>query len=189
MKYSILFLNWDPDHKLCEIIKESLHSIISNSIGYDYELIILDRLHLRAEINRGFKVARGEYMIVISNDVIIKNKWLDFMAVPGTITSWRATKSSWIPDQLTDELDCSCFCVPKSVWEKVGDWDENFGDRYGYDDNDYLYRATKLDVPLLEVGVKLEHITSSTFNQYRPDKNSDMGINHDYILRKHGFRK
>lgn len=187
MKYTILLLNYDPEHKMCDMIKNCLHSIVSHSIGHDYEIIVLDRKGLQKEINRGFKQARGQYVILTANDVMIENNWLDHFAVPGHITSFHASTSNWNPEKMTNELDFSCICFPKEVLEKVGEYDENFDGGYGYCDNDYLYRASMLGIPFLQVPVKVKHLMSKTFENYK-DLGKDekgMGKNHDYILRKH----
>lgn len=187
MKYSILFLNYDPEHKLCETIKTCLHSVVSNSTGHDYEIIVLDRKGVHEEINRGFRQARGEYLVILSNDVVIKNNWLDHLGVPDTITSWRASVASFDKKYPWNELDCSLVCIPRSVQEKVGFWDTNFAGGYGYDDNDYLYRASKLGIPMKQVPVEIEHKTSMTYNAYNLRHQAGMDKNKAYLYKKHNL--
>lgn len=183
MKYSILFLHWDPENKLSDMTKDSLYSIIQNSHGHDYEILILDRPGVLLEINRGFRQARGEYLIIFSNDVIIKNRWLDYIAVPDTITSWHASQNEFGHD----ELDCSCVCIPRTVQEKVGLWDENFAGSYGYDDCDYLYRARQLGIPLKEVPVQLTHQGGTTFATYGGRTKEGVEWNRNYFIQKHNL--
>ncbi len=184
MKYSILYLNYDPEHKLCDMVKNSIHSIICNSVGHDYELIILDRKGLNEEMNRGFLQARGDYIIMCANDVYLEdNKWLDKIAIPGTITGWHSADGEFYKDA----VDFSAlFCIPRDVREKVGLIDTNFTG-YGYNDDDYFFRAKKLGIPFIVTPIRLTHLQMQTFKAYNEDTASDLKRNREYFLKKHNL--
>lgn len=182
MKFSILFRNFDPEHKVCDLAKESLHSIVSNSTGHDYEIIVLDRPGISEDFNRGLKQARGEYIVVIANDCIIQDgHWLDNFPVPRTITGWRASSGEFNKDIVDFS---AAFCMPKAVAEQIGEFDTGFVG-YGYEDDDYFYRAKKLGIPFLVVPLKLTHHESSTFKAYERDMNADLIKNREYFYKKH----
>lgn len=186
MKYSILFLNYDPEEKLSDISKENLYRIVKNSRGQDYEIMVLDRPGVNKDLNRGFRESRGDYIVIFSNDIVLDDpNWLNVLAVPDTITSFKSTVSKWDNEMLRPELDASMSCYPRSVWNKVGEWDEDFDGGYGYADNDFFYRAWLAEVPLQEVSIKLTHLTSATYNAYNMKGEAGIGFNHDLILKKH----
>jgi glycosyltransferase involved in cell wall biosynthesis len=169
------------------MIKESLHSLISHSVGEDYELMIMDRIGVLAEINRGFRESRGDYIVFFSNDLILEGPWLDRLAIPNTITSFLETVSSFDSEHRWKELDASLLCVPRNIFEQIGEWDLAFEGGYGYADNDFLYRARALNIPLQAVPIKVRHLTSQTYEKY-PELGKNevgMGRNHDYLLKKH----
>lgn len=182
MKFTILFRHFDPEHKVCELAKESLHAIVSNSIGHGYEIIVLDREGIAEDFNRGLKQARGEYIVVVANDCIIQDRhWLDNLPVPNTITGWRASSGEFNKDIVDFS---AAFCMPKEVADKIGEFDTNFKG-YGYEDDDYFYRAKQLGIPFLVVPLKLVHHESSTFKAYDRDMNADLIRNREYFYKKH----
>lgn len=182
MKFTILFRHFDPEHKMCDLAMGSLHSVVSNSTGHDYELIVLDRPGIAADFNRGLAQARGEYIVVVANDCIIEDpKWLDKFPVPGTITGWRYSSGEFNKGIVDFS---AAFCMPKEVADRIGEFDTGFVG-YGYEDDDYFYRAKKLDIPFLEVPVKLKHHESSTFKIYERDMNADLVRNREYFYKKH----
>lgn len=182
MKYSILLRHFDPDHKLCEMAKECMHSIISNSTGEDYEIIVLDRPGIAGDFNRGFAQARGEYIVVVANDCIIQDPdWLKKFPIPGTITGWRESSGEFNKDIVDFS---AAFCIPREVWARIGDFDTGF-EGYGYEDDDFFYRAKQLGIPFQVVPVKLVHNESATFKAYNRDMNADLIKNRAYFYQKH----
>lgn len=54
------------------------------------------------------------------------------------------------------------FCLPRSVYEKIGGFDERFEGAY-YEDNEYLDRLAKNNIPVERVeGVLVDHIGGVT---------------------------
>lgn len=181
MKYSILFLNYDPDDKLAEMTKDTLYRVVKNSRGQDYELIILDRKGIETDQNRGLAQARGEYIVFVCNDMVLDDpQWLQKLAVPDQITSWRSSVSHWG----FHEIDCSLFCIPRPVFEKVGYFDTAYQGNYGYSDNDYLMRAHRLGIPLVGVPIDARHLEMQTFKQYPLDGGNSTSVNKEYFKKK-----
>lgn len=156
-------MNYDPDDKLSEMTKDTLYRIIKNSRGQDYELIILDRKGVETDQNRGLQTARGDFIVFVCNDMVLNDPtWLQKLAVPGVITSWRSSVSHWG----FKEVDASLWCIPREVYEKVGLFDEQYMGSYGYSDNDYLMRAHLAGIELRGVDIQAEHLVRKTFSVY-----------------------
>lgn len=185
MKYTIFFLYYDPEEKLAEMTKDSLYSVIRNSIDRDYEIIVLDRKGLYQEFNRGSKIARGEYYIFYANDVIMQDpNWLEKLCIPNTITgAWET-----IGPTGDKEVDGSVFCVPRDIWDKVGDWDESFVG-YGWSDQDYLQRARDLSIPLAGGNIKMKHLENQTYKAYGLNIKEEVEANKERFYKKHPHAK
>lgn len=182
MKFTILFRHFDPEHKLCDLAMKSMHSIISNSTGHDYEIIVLDRKGIAADFNRGIEQARGDYIVIIANDCIIEDpQWLDKFPVQDTITGWKESSGEF--NQGIVDFSAA-FCMPRNIAYRIGDFDTGF-EGYGYEDDDYFFRARKLGIPFQVVPVKLYHLESSTFKAYERDMNVDLIRNREYFYKKH----
>lgn len=183
MKYSILFFCWDPEQKLINMTKDSLMSIVTNSRGMEYELFIMDRPGLYAEMNRGARISNGEYIIHFFNDILLEDpEWLSKMAIPDTVTGAHDT----IGPSGEPEVDGSPLCIPRNVWDTVGDWDESFKG-YGWSDQDYLYRVRKEGFALKGAGLKRTHLENQTNLAYNLRHDEDMERNKKYFLAKHGL--
>lgn len=183
MKYTILFFCFDPERKLTEITKGSLMSIIENSGGRDYDIRIMDHPGFIKEVNRGFNTSTSDYTILYSNDVFLRDPdWLEKMTIPDTVTGVVDT----VGPTGEPEVDGPILCIPKNVWNAVGDWDENFKG-YGWADQDYYYRVRKAGFSLRGADVKILHLESQTYNAYDLRTQEDMEANKQYFLKKHNL--
>lgn len=185
MKYTIFFLYWDPENKLGDMTRDSLYSIVKNSKGRDYEIIVLDRKGLYEEFNRGATIGHGDYFIQFANDVILDDPdWLEKLCIPDTITgAWETVGPTG-----DKEVDGSVFCIPRSVWNKIGDWDVNFKG-YGWADQDYLQRARDLGVSLAGTGIRMKHLENQTYKAYGTNIKEEVDANKEYFYSKHPHAK
>lgn len=135
----------NPEESKCDKIIE-----IDKNVGYG------------AAVNKGIRVAKGEYIVLLSNDVLVFDWWLQnfhtclqykdlIMATPMYGMPYaRATESKelmekWIDhgveETFSDFRDFSCVATKKSLFEDIGLFDENL---YLYkEDLDLLNRMDK----------------------------------------------
>lgn len=76
--------------------------------------------------------------------------------------------------------------IPRQVWERVGEFDENFK-MCGFDDADYCVRAKRLGVDTLHVDLPIHHFWGKTrwgIPGYKVARQENI----EYFERKHGFR-
>lgn len=83
----------------------------------------------------------------------------------------------------------SCFLLPKSVYNLVGDFDEQFWPAY-FEDNDYSYRARQAGVEFCFTGAGYGHVGSATLASYssaeRQAHTQQFAANQQRYIDKHG---
>lgn len=108
--------------------------------GYDELILVVNEgIGFAAAVNYGLRMAKGDFIAVVSNDTTWKEGNLSDLCVPGAVTSPRLNGGA------QDFWGCF-FVVPRDVYEKIGPLDERFGLAY-YEDNDYIKRLGQARVP------------------------------------------
>lgn len=125
---------------------EMLDKCLSTLSGYDeFILVVNDGIGYGKAFNRGFKYAKGDYIFAVSNDTKLLLGSLQEMCIPNTVT--YSENAQW-----------GCFfCLPRTVYEKIGGFDERFEGAY-FEDDDYLKRLELAGIPCERVtGVVVAH--------------------------------
>lgn len=184
MKYSILIPSYDPAGSKRQMVANLLQSIDDNSMGQDYELIIRKNGPSYTEShNDALLSARGDYIIVLNDDVIIQDlNWLEKM------TSDTHFMTGMIGHFHIIDMDCPTFFLwgmSREIFNKIGLFDTRFKDGLNFEDNDYHMRLIEagIDYKLAEVG--FTHLGSRTFSTYYKDTQSAMSErNHSVFYEK-----
>jgi len=203
MKYSIVMpvLLRDPAHK--EVLQATIASVREKST--DYELIIVDDgspfatgfLKEEADIyirhnknmgiapswNDGVAVARGEYVVVINDDILVPHQWLEKLAevnlngISSPNNGYDGVSAyKWYPGY--------CFCLSRYAIEKIGRFDEQFVP-FNFEDTDYWTRALKDNVPMVRADFNVWHKEGDVIHKLKYDEVSKE--NHEKFIKKHGF--
>lgn len=198
------------------MIKECIASIKEHS--KDYELIIIDdcspmdttflkheaNIYYRREKNGGcamgwndgLRIARGEYLVVISDDVVVKPEWLE--AMTEALEDEDAFVSAPAVEHLPNGMgffgiqECrvwfpgSCFMMKKSTLQKVGYFDEQFHP-FNYEDVDYWTRVYRAGGKLMRnYRVEVEHKEGQVIHSIENNGEIDKR-NREKYLKKWGF--
>jgi GT2 family glycosyltransferase len=112
---------------------QALVRCIDSLRGYD-ELIVErnDGIGFAKAVNLGLKKAKGDYICVINNDTVMERGDLKYLCKPDTIV---------VPCMRTGQVDNmprAFYCMPRSIYEEVGGYDERF--EIGYFEDDDLIR-------------------------------------------------
>jgi len=184
MRYSILFLEYDPNGVNRETTIKSLQSVIDNSKEYDFELIHVKNVkgYVNA-VNEGLSRAKGEYIVQVANDVFLEDsKWLEKLTKDNSICGWRT-----IPFYLTGlyRPDFACWGISREVLNKVGLMDSSYSEGYGFDDDDYFYSCLDKGVGIVDSQIKLTHLETLTYNTvFKEDKEKMMQRNKEIFISK-----
>jgi GT2 family glycosyltransferase len=183
------------------IVKSSVSSVIKYSD--DYELILIndggfypEDLKNEADKyiqfkknhgvayawNEGIKIARGEYIIIVNDDVEVSERWLDGLekalqfpnagvAAPGIYGDNRfgiREEKEWFPG--------FCFMLSRETINKIGLFDENFLPFNG-EDIDYWMRLEEKNLTLIRnFDIKIKHYQGQTVHHLDYEKQSKIAI-------------
>ena len=128
MKLSLII----PFYPIDETKYGYLHTMLDSCNGYDEVLLIENqRAGFATAINFGFSQATGDYLLMSSDDVVWDGNIRD-LCVPDMVT---------VPmiNGYDNRFSGVTFCIPRTVYEKVGGLSEEYDTGY-FEDDDY-YRA------------------------------------------------
>lgn len=199
MKYSIIIPTYN---KLEETLKPCLESLIKYTDLSDTEIIVVangcidgtveyihkqgvaksfvftEPLGYTKAINKGLKVATGEYIILLNNDVVFldapKNLWIDLLEEP-----FKKDTSIGITGPMKELSESAgrkfllffCVMIKREVIDKLGPLDEIFSPGYG-EDTDYCLKAE-------DIGYKIVQVPTEGDNYYADKrKTGDFPIYH-----------
>jgi GT2 family glycosyltransferase len=127
-----------------------LKRCVDSLSGYG-ELIVVanerNTIGFTKAVNHGLRLAKGDYIMVVNNDIVWREGSLEDLCKPRTITSPSMTNSL---GERSNQFFWGCFFVlPREVYEKIGQLDEQF---YLYcSDTDLVMRARQAQLNLESV--------------------------------------
>lgn len=122
----------------------------------------------------------AQCVLVLNNDTVIPQWFMRALAYYGlaynldTFVTGVATNDMGLLDRLpgvcepSPHPDFSAFLIGRSVWEKVGRFDERM--KFYAQDTDYHVRAHRLGVKLWKANVPYFHINSQTLHRATPQE-------------------
>ena len=135
----IPYLECDADKPA--VLKRCLDSLVNE---YD-ELIIIDEKidNLATKINLGLSRAKGDYLVVSNDDIVLSSGHLKDLCIPGSVTT--PLVNNGLP--MGKKFHGHMWCLPREVYEKVGGMYEGY-DGFYYDDTDYEQMILKAGIPI-----------------------------------------
>lgn len=156
-----------------------LHDCIESLGDEPDEILVIGNTHagLPWSLNKGLKAASGEFLMILSDDMVkISGNLLD-LCHDNLVTHPLVNG--------TPSIFGGAMCLPRAVYEDVGEYDENFLQGY-YDDDDMIKRIENAGY---------ERRMVETVNMYHPDPGNTLGslvnqaimaANKSYFERKWG---
>lgn len=140
-----------------------------------YELVIADNsfeaMGFAKAVNDCLKRARGDYVVIMNDDVEVKEFWLDCMFdilmvdLKNGLVGHGAIRDDGFG---TKHVAFYCVLLPKKVIEKVGLLDEVYGIGC-WEDVDYCKRIWDAGYKVIgDPNVPIVHYGSHTFNKIKP---------------------
>ena len=161
-------------------LDDSLDQCIKSLKGQYDELILVinDGIGFAKAFNQGFKYATGDFIYAVSNDTKLIAGDLRKMAVPDCVVSPIVNgrfQSYW-----------ACFfAMPRSVYEKTGGFNEEYGLAY-YEDDDFIIRLDELGIPMKGTReVEISHEGGKTVKALGKEEDAK-AFGREVFLKKHG---
>lgn len=138
MKVSLIV----PHYPINDHVNGLLEKMRNSVTGYNELVLSLNHgLGFAKSVNWGLKMAKGDFLAVVSNDVMFQEgNLLDLVDETG-VTSPRLNGD--VPPR--GFWGC-CFVLPRWVYEKIGGLDEQFEIGY-FEDDDYSLRLEEANIP------------------------------------------
>lgn len=171
----------------------------------DHLIPILNRTNLGVAPawNQGLKASTGQVLGILNNDIIVSQGWfrsllwaLDFhnlglvspYAACGPLNYEFETRAASFAkkniSKLWGDFDFCAIVMPRSTYQKLGPFDENFAVG-GYEDTDYAYRLQEAG---LKYGVSgaafIHHFGSQTLGEFKKRGDKHAAQNKAYFISK-----
>lgn len=211
-KYSVIILIFHRTQELVDMARDCVASV-QNS-GENQEIIIVDngstvrydwerecdtyiRLNKNWGIshgwNMGLKAARGSYLVVIGDDVIVHRGWLEAMekCYEHKDCGWANPHVEHLPAGMGIVENYkwpsgACFMLTPEVIQKVGYFAEDVYFPAQFEDTDYETRVYKAGLKIYtNFGITVQHLEGQTDGA--PDISSHYAFNHKRFITRHGF--
>jgi GT2 family glycosyltransferase len=185
-----------------------------NSLGEPFKLLWYDNsLGFTVAYNKGMKLAQGEYIILLNNDIILLDEqetdaWIKVLEYPffskSNVGITGPSKFSWqCGNTIRYAIGFWCAMIHRKVIDDIGLLDEIFSPGMG-EDGDYCIRAEEAGYKLIQVPLEghdefgtgisnhyfmIWHKGNGTFDDCRNDKYEIIERNNKILLAKYGEYK
>ena len=152
MKISLIIPYYEVDDTKKAILKRCLDSMKDQ---YDEVILVVQPkgagIGFSKAVNKGYELATGDYLIMCSDDVILKKGTLKQLCDPESVVS------AHIEEQVVQDFWGTLWCTPRWVYEKVGGLFEGYRISY-FDDDDYINTLKQAGIPMHSVPtVNVQH--------------------------------
>jgi GT2 family glycosyltransferase len=177
MKVSVVIPFYEVNPQKREVLKECTNSLK----GHDEIIIVWNqRMGYAPSINKGLENSRGDYIVVMNDDVVLMEGDLKQLCIPGTVTSPSFMGKTY------PHIWGSCFCIPRSVYERIGGMDERYTISY-FDDDDLIFTLIQNAIPMKAVPeVVFDHKHPGLTLDAMPDRNEFFEANKQKFVEKWG---
>jgi glycosyltransferase involved in cell wall biosynthesis len=165
-----------------------------NSLGPNFKLIWFDKgLGYTVATNEGVKVAEGEVIILMNNDVVLlpqrKHEWIDFLMNP-LKDKIGITCNLKIWDQSVERMFAVGFLMafPRFLWDKIGGFDPSWSPGGG-EDIEFCLQVEQLGYKVIQVPDEYNEIRDglnvNRFMSYHKGEGTVMDAEHREMWEKH----
>lgn len=152
-----------PHMPYSQEIEEKLSACVASLSGYnELILVVNDGIGYARAVNKGLRLAKGDHILVCNNDLVIEGDIRELCS-PDAVTSPLVNNTP-------QDFHGCCYCLPRWVYERVGELDEQFEVGY-FEDDDYRKRLEQAGISTRLVRtVKVTHAGGSTIKTFGEQK-------------------
>lgn len=181
MEISVVIPFYESDNSK----EDELNRCLSSLEGQYNDLVIVRQeknkpLGFARAVNVGYALAKGDFIIMCSDDIILTDGKLRMLCDKETVTSPHV---NGMPYQ---DFWGMMWCTPRWVYEKTGPIDEAYVNGIYYEDNDYYNTIRKIVKPYCNMHVHIDHPHGGRTLELTPDREEKMEVNRRYYIDKWG---
>ncbi len=129
-----------PHYPLNEELNTKLDECVKSLKGYNELILVVNQgIGFGKAVNWGLRMAKGDYLIVVSNDDTVEGNLEDLCDFQSVTTP--------IVNNIKQEFWGTMFCLPRWVYDKIGGFDEQFELAF-FEDDDYIMRLRQAKIPM-----------------------------------------
>jgi GT2 family glycosyltransferase len=141
---SVVIPHWPLDDE----VDESLRACVASLPDEIEKIVVVNHgTGFAANVNVGLRLARGDFIAVVTNDSRVVEGDLFDLCVAGTITSPLVLEKPGIEP---DGFHGAFWVAPRDLIERIGPLDERFEGGF-FENDDYLERVRRAGIPTLQV--------------------------------------
>lgn len=173
---SVVIPHWSKNEELDYF----LYRCVKSLKGHDEVIVYAnDGIGFAKALNGGLRLAHGDYILAINNDVYLDCGDLKDLCVPNVVTSPTLNGKA-------QDFWGSAFCLPRFVLDKVGLYSEDYGMGY-FEDDDYIERLKQANVEMRCVeSVNFKHPKGGSTMETLPDRDRIFLENQKKFKDKYG---
>lgn len=146
--------------------------------GHDELILVWNQIGFSKAVNIGFRLAKGDYIIMASDDAYIVGGSLDMLCRPNAVTSPMV-------NGVEQAFSGVMWCVPRNIYEQYGMLDEGYSNGIYFEDEDYwMLLKTEGINHFMVPEVKILHPEGGATLTRTPDFNAKVEINRNYFATK-----
>ena len=170
----------------CDVIVIEQNPEVDNYLGAQ-TVYTIEPFNYNALANRGVEMCDTDWIVISNNDVVFSDGWLeellkaDYPIVSPVCPNdhrFNGLKRNETGEQTGRHLSGWCFMIHRTLWEKIGGFDEDFP--FWCADNSLMEQLIKIGVPPMVVPKSIvTHLYSQTLNTV----NSKDDLTHDQVRK------
>jgi len=141
---SVVIPHWPLDDEVDEALRACVASLPP---GCEKVVVVNQGTGFATNANIGLRLARGDYVALVTNDCRVVAGDVYDLCVPGTVTSPLVLEKPGIEP---GGFHGAFWVAPREVLDRVGLFDEQFEGAF-FEDDDYLERLRQAGIPTSQV--------------------------------------
>ena len=164
--------------------KTILDGCIESMKGQFDELIVVsDKIdNLARKINKGMLLAKGDYIIVCSDDIILHRGTLKDLCIDGVVTTPLVNERS------EKKFHGHMFCIPRPVFAEIGTKYEGY-DGFYFDDSDHWMQIESKGIEIRQLDTVDIHHTHPARTISQLPKEGRFEYNKRLFITRWGLNK